>query len=136
MVEQRRSGGCLCGAVRYEITGPLRGVLFCHCGQCRRQHGHAAAFTAAPRERFHFLAERGLAWYRSSESAERGFCRECGSSLFWRRLGSPSLSVTAGSLDAPTGLACDAHVFTAWKGDYYEIPEDGLDRRAEWSRPR
>jgi hypothetical protein len=135
MEEKTRTGGCLCGAMRFAVTGPLREVLICHCGQCRRQHGHAAAFTNAPQERFRFLEERGLAWYRSSEDAERGFCRECGSSLFWRRLGGPTLSVTAGSLDGPTGLSCRAHVFTAWKGDYYEIPEDGLERHAGWRHP-
>ena len=133
--ERTRTGGCLCEAVRFAVTGPLREVLICHCGQCRRQHGHAAAFTNAPRKRVRFLEERGLAWYRSSESAERGFCRECGSCLFWRRVGSQTLSVTAGSLDQPTGLACAAHVFTAWKGDYYEIAEDGLMRCSEWRHP-
>jgi hypothetical protein len=127
-----RTGGCLCGSVRFEVRGPMRPVLICHCGQCRKQHGHAAAFTSALASEFRFLEERGLAWYRSSEEAERGFCRDCGSSLFWRRTGSRSLSVTAGSLDEPTGLTCGAHLFTASKGDYYELPEDGVERHATW----
>jgi hypothetical protein len=138
MTEEKRSGGCLCGAVRFEIDGPMREVLICHCKQCRRQHGHAAAYTNAPAEKFRFLERRGLAWRRSSPEAERGFCRECGSSLFYRRMGGPTLSVTAGSLDEPTGLTCGAHLFTASKGDYYEIGEDGIARHATWreaSRP-
>jgi hypothetical protein len=132
MSEEVRTGSCLCGSVRFEVRGPMRPVLICHCGQCRKHHGHAAAFTSAPAERFRFVEERGLAWYRSSEEAERGFCRDCGSSLFWRRIGARSLSVTAGSLDEPTGLACGAHLFTAFKGDYYELPEDGVERHATW----
>ena len=91
-----------------------------------------AAFTGAPAEKFRFLQQRGLAWFRSSEEAERGFCRECGSSLFWRRIGSATLSVTAGSLDEPTGLKCGAHLFTAFKGDYYDLPEDGVERHAAY----
>ena len=135
MIEVKRSGGCLCGAVRFEVAGPLREVLICHCKQCRTQHGHAAAFTGAPAEKFRFLEQRGLAWYRSSEKAERGFCRECGSSLFWRRSGGSTLSVTAGSIDEPTGLVSGAHLFTASKGDYYELPDDGVERHATSPRP-
>jgi hypothetical protein len=128
-----RTGGCLCGQVRYEVSGSLRGVLICHCGQCRKHHGHAAAYTSAPEERVRLLERSGLAWYRSSEKAERGFCRNCGSSLFWRPLGKHTLSITAGSLDDGAGISCSAHVFTASKGDYYDIPEDGLRRYEEWS---
>ena len=133
---QTRQGSCLCGAVRFEVSGPMRDILICHCSQCRRQHGHAAAFTNAPKEKFRFMEHRGLAWYRSSDGAERGFCRECGSNLFWRRLNAPTMSVTPGSLENPTGLTCSAHVFTAWKGDYYGLPEDGLTRYAEWQQAR
>jgi hypothetical protein len=93
----------------------MRDILICHCAQCRRQHGHAAAFTNAPKEKFKFLEDRGLTWYRSSDGAERGFCRECGSNLFWRRVNGSTLSVTPGCLENPTGLTCGAHVFTAWK---------------------
>ena len=135
MSEENRKGGCLCGAVRFEIKGPMRDVLICHCRQCRRQHGHPAAFTNAPAERFEFLEQRGLSWYRSSEKAERGFCRECGSALFYRRIGNPTLSVTAGSLEDPTGLRCNAHLFIASKADYYELPEDGIQRYGTWPRP-
>jgi hypothetical protein len=133
---KKRSGTCLCGAVRFEIEGPMRGVLICHCGQCRKHHGHAAAFTSTPMEKFRFLESQSLAWYRSSEGAERGFCRICGSNLFWRRVGGGTLSVSAGSIDPPTGLSCAAHLFTAFKGDYYDIPKDGLERHAEWMPPR
>lgn len=122
-----RGGGCHCGAVRYEVEGPMRPVVFCHCRQCRSIHGHFAAYSAAPRDAVRLIEDRGLAWYAASAHARRGFCRECGSSLFWAPEGHGYLAVAAGTLCDPTGLAAMAHVFTADKGDYYEI-EDALPR--------
>ncbi len=127
----RREGGCLCGAVRYEIRGELRQVIACHCRQCQKSHGNFAAYTKVPLEGFTLTAQEGLKWYRSSETARRGFCRHCGSSLFWERLDvgdlSGDLSVAAGSIDPPSGLVTICHIFTADKGDYYEIA-DGLEQ--------
>ncbi len=83
----RATGRCLCGAVRYQIRGPLRAVVNCHCGQCRRTHGNVAAYTSAARADLVLTEDHGLKWYRSSEVAQRGFCRDCGASLFWEPLG-------------------------------------------------
>ena len=66
-----------------------------------------------------------MRWYRSSEMAQRGFCPSCGSFLFWKHADDPHTSFSLGSLDAPTGLKLEKHIFTAGKGDYYEIT-DGL----------
>jgi hypothetical protein len=128
-----RRGGCVCGAVRYEVRGPMRGVLNCHCTSCRRWHGHYGAYAGAPRDRLVFVEQRGLRWYRMpSGKADRGFCGECGSSLFWSSLapGSRNIGIAAGTLDSPTGLRTVAHEFIAFKGDYYTI-DDGLEQRAE-----
>ncbi|MGE0716846.1 MAG: GFA family protein [Alphaproteobacteria bacterium] len=125
-----RGGGCLCGAVRYRVTGPLRDVADCHCSQCRRWHGHVGAYTSAPRASVELLADEGLAWYRSSAEARRGFCRICGSSLFWDGSAEDTLDIAAGTLDAPTGLQTVRHIFTASKGDYYAIA-DGLPQFPE-----
>ena len=125
------TGGCLCGAVRYEIAGPLRDVVVCHCRECRRWHGHVCAATAAPRERIRLLEDGGLRWYASGQSdagARRGFCAACGSSLFWDAPGRPGMVVAAGTLDEPTGLRTIGHWYTHQAGDYYELPEDGLPR--------
>jgi len=116
-------GGCLCGAVRYEVAGPLRGIIACHCSQCRRTSGHYAAMTSAPSASLTFSSSATLAWYRSSTTAERGFCSTCGSNLFWREFGSDTTSITAGTLDLPTGLRIDSHIFTADKSDYYDITD-------------
>ena len=115
------TGGCLCGAVRFALRPPLRQVIACHCGQCRRWHGHVAAYTACADADLSFESDRGLAWFRSSDVARRGFCRECGSSLFWKRHGSDRISVAAGALDGPTGLATTLQIFVADKGDYYRL---------------
>ncbi|MEM8959755.1 MAG: GFA family protein [Pseudomonadota bacterium] len=116
------TGGCLCGAVSYEVTGSLRPVVACHCRQCRKTSGHHVAATSAARD--HVRIKGDVRWYASSESAKRGFCPVCGSNLFWDGPGS-HLSIFAGTLDGPTELRMAGHIFCADKGDYYEIA-DGL----------
>jgi hypothetical protein len=66
-----------------------------------------------------------LTWYQSSATARRGFCRICGSALFWKLEGLDTISVMAGVFDSPSGLQGESHIFVADKGDYYEI-DDGL----------
>ncbi len=121
-------GGCLCGAVRYQVSGPLRPSVACHCEQCRRTSGHYVSATACRQRDLTFDEDRGLAWYRSSDFAERGFCRECGSSLFYRRTNvtpeEQRISIMSGTLDTPTGLSTAGHIFCAAKSDYYEIADD------------
>ena len=125
------SGGCLCGGVRYEVRGPLRDVWACHCSQCRRSSGNFVAATRCRTEHLTLVAQDTLAWYRSSASAERGFCRMCGSSLFWRDIGGKGISIMAGTLDAPTGLVTARHIFVADKSDYYELPASG-EKHLTW----
>jgi hypothetical protein len=118
-----RSGGCLCGAVRYRIQGEVRDVVVCHCGRCRRVHGHVGAYTEARSQDLSLVADSSLRWYLA-DGRERGFCQGCGATLFWRRVGADRTSITAGTLDQPTGLRTAAHIFVASKGDYYEIADD------------
>ena len=122
MSELGRTGSCLCGAVNFRVTGPMRPVIACHCTQCRKTSGHHVAATSALREKVHIEGE--ISWYQSSDTARRGFCPICGSNLFWDGPGA-NLSIFAGTLDAPTGLKLKGHIFCAAKGDYYEIA-DGL----------
>lgn len=79
------------------------------------------------------LEERGLRWAVSPASdnhARRGFCSECGSSLFWDAPSRDTVSIAAGTLDSPTGLRLIGHVYVAQIGDYYPPPDDGLPRHA------
>jgi hypothetical protein len=116
----RATGGCLCGAVRYEVRGPLRDVVVCHCSRCRRTHGHVAAYAACRRADLVLVEERGLRWYEAADRA-RGFCAQCGASVLWRAEGRETISVAAGTLDPPTGLRTIAQIHVADRGDYYEV---------------
>lgn len=131
---QRASGQCFCGAVSFEIEGPLSAPSLCHCGQCRRLHGAPGAYTSAPVSAYRISGEESLNWYATSDRAEQGFCRVCGSKLFWREVGSKDLDVCMGSLDRSTGLTLARHIFTRSQGDYYEIGHDEVPRFAESSR--
>jgi hypothetical protein len=122
--EVSATGGCLCGAVRYELAGALRDVVVCHCAMCRKTHGHVGAYTAANKESLRLIESRGLKWYRSSSGVRRGFCGECGSSLFWESEARDHTSVTAGTLDAPTGLKTVLQIHVASAGDYYTVAAD------------
>lgn len=115
------TGGCLCGAIRYEVTGPLRPVVACHCSQCRRTSGHHVAATAAPRDRVTITGSPR--WFASSDSARRGFCPTCGSNLFWEGAAN-DLPIFAGTLDGDPGIRLAAHIFCADKGAYYDIADD------------
>jgi hypothetical protein len=124
-------GRCLCGAVEYEVRGRPRGVLLCHCEECRRWHGHVGAFTAVPREDLVLLSAAALRWYdgaRSEGRARRAFCADCGTSLFWESPRRQTISIAAGTLEPPTGLRLEGHVFVSEAGDYYRLPDDGLPR--------
>lgn len=120
-----REGGCLCGAVRFAAIGDVRGVIACHCEQCRRTSGHHVAATNVPRDRLTISDSSGaLRWFKSSEHAERGFCGTCGGNLFYRRFNGGSVSITAGTFDQPSGLKVIHHIYVASKSDYYEIADD------------
>lgn len=124
MTDGSHRGGCLCGAVRFEARGKLREVVYCHCSQCRRQSGHFYAATSLPEAELQVSGGANVTWYAASDFARRGFCRICGSALFWKRNGAPDISVMAGAFDQPTGLKGGLHIFAADKGDYYAIGDD------------
>ena len=127
--DQIVTGHCLCGRVTLEARRLSRDVVYCHCSQCRRQTGHFYAAADARDDDLTVGGEEHLSWYAASEEARRGFCRHCGSALFWKADGSARTSILVGCLDAPTGLAERAHIFVADKGDYYTL-EDGLPQHA------
>ena len=131
--EGRAAGGCLCGAVRYTVRGPLRGILVCHCGQCRRWHGHLGAYSSAARSDVALEGAEALVWFASSERGRRGFCARCGSSLFVQDLGEDRLAIAAGSLDQPCGLEVIGHEYVADKADYVRIDDDLPACAGDWA---
>ena len=116
-----KTGGCLCGAVRYEVEEPLRDVILCHCQMCRRAHGHVGAYTAASRSALRVTESRGLKWYASSSIARRAFCSECGGTLFWQAKDRDTISIAAGTLDGATGLSTTLQIHVEDAGDYYKL---------------
>jgi hypothetical protein len=68
-----------------------------------------------------FTRTDGLKWFDSSDFAKRGFCKECGSTLFWKKNDSNEISVCPGSIDGKTSLQLAEHIFVADSGDYYEL---------------
>ena len=117
-------GSCLCGDIRYAVSGTLREIVVCHCGQCRKQMGMMMA-TDAKRSEIVIANEDKLVWYRASDFAARGSCPRCGTTLFWLRDGAETISIAAGTLDEDGGVKVERHIFVADKGDRYEIG-DGL----------
>lgn len=122
--KQSNKGSCLCGQVTLDVTEFDRDVVVCHCQQCRKQTGHFLAATRAINTNLTIKGEENLTWYQASQDAERGFCKHCGSALFWRQLNSDRTSIMAGCLESPTGLKIDRHIFVDDKGDYYSIEPD------------
>jgi len=125
------TGGCLCGHVKFKVDGPMRPIVACHCTQCRKQTSNFLAATNAKSTDVTFLETKGLKWFKSSNQAERGFCQDCGSMLFWRRFDSDVISLSAGSLDGKTGLHISEHIYVADKPDWYEIT-DGIKQYPIW----
>jgi hypothetical protein len=117
------AGGCLCGAIRYQIAAEPRSADYCHCSMCRRAAG-------APVVARLIVANGSFAWtrgqpavYRSSATAERLFCPKCGSQLALRD--EPDyLDVTLASLDTPDAVRPSCHIWTASRIGWFEIADD------------
>lgn len=119
-------GSCNCGGVTFDVTNGGRSVTACHCGQCRKQSGHHWASGYALDTDFEIRGE--VRWFEASDVAKRGFCPTCGCFLFWKAHDEDGMSFSLGTIDGPTGLRLQKHIFTAHKGDYYDIA-DGVPQR-------
>lgn len=126
MIESLHSGGCLCGAVRYECGAPLIDPTYCHCVSCRRAAGaHVVAWITVARATLR-IVQGAPAHYRSSEHVTRGFCSRCGTPLTYWHDGRPNtIDVTASTLDQPQLLQPVDHI---WMEDAlaWDRPADGL----------
>lgn len=118
-------GGCLCGRVRYAITGPLFDADHCHCSMCRRQHGAAFATYAnfAPGD-FRWLSGADqVKIYQTPAGAGWCFCRECGSTLAGTEDGRIT-SITLGTVEGDPGTRPQSHIFVGSRAPWYEISDD------------
>ena len=126
--DRRLTGGCLCGAVRYEASGEPLNVRICHCRLCRKATGQAF-FARAMFPSDSVRIEGGTAGFKSSEDLERRFCPKCGTGLFAQRRSRPdAISITLGSFDEPDALKPEIQIWTSqrigWVEALDEIPSD------------
>jgi hypothetical protein len=121
-------GSCLCGAITFEVSGDLPQPDACHCSQCRKHSGHYFVSTDVPRSSVTIHGAGNITWYPSSEKVRRGFCADCGASLFFDpidQIKNDWIAIAMGAFDLPTHTQIKMHIFVAEKGDYYDIG-DGL----------
>lgn len=119
------TGRCLCGAVAYEVDGPVEPPVACHCRECQRHSGGVWIAVTAKTHRVRIARQR-LAWVSVSPSARRGFCRDCGGFLFWEPMHRDEIDIAFGSLDDPRGLSIAAHIFVA--ESRFPLAFDGVPR--------
>ena len=136
MSERSIDGHCLCGAVRVTLTNPRDQVEICHCDMCRRSGG--AYYGALESESFAFASEANVGVYRSSEWAERGFCKQCGSTLFYHFLPTGNRSFAAGLFDDADKLPVSQEIFVdeqvAWRasnGDHPRLTGEEIIAKAK-----
>lgn len=128
MSDASKTGGCLCGAVRFTLKDAPTEYGACHCSMCRKFSGGIELGVRAMADEITWDAAEDLATYTSSPWAERGFCRKCGSSLFWR-LTAPGpmegmLSLSVGALDSMDGLDFNIEVYIDHKPDSHAFAGD------------
>jgi len=123
------TGGCLCGAVRFEIAGTLGPIIYCHCSMCRRATGSAFATNASVlASAFRIVAgASSITEYESSAGSVRAFCARCGSPLYGRMEAYPFLRrVRLGTLDGDPGGRSVANIWVGSKAEWFTIA-DGLE---------
>lgn len=127
MASETLTGTCLCGAIRYQLKRPIARVNHCHCDQCKRHTGAAfATWVTLPKSQAMFEG-KPVAYYRSSDFAERGFCPDCGSALVWRRIDGDLIDLSAGTLDDPDAISPEDHYWAKDAACWLRM-EDGLPR--------
>ncbi len=124
------TGGCLCGAIRYEADQPPYNAGYCHCRMCQRSLGNLfAAAVFFKNADFRFVTKEP-AWYASSDLVKRGFCRDCGSPIAFQRNDLDSLVIWIGTLDEPAAFEPRAHFFTESKIPWVDIHANLPDETA------
>ncbi len=120
-------GGCLCGAVRYEIRAAPWTMYHCHCGTCRKASGASFAtnLVVAADDFVVVAGADALGAWESSPGKRRHFCRTCGSPIFSRGEATKAIvSVRAGTVDGDPGLRPSVHAYVASKAPWTDIRDD------------
>jgi hypothetical protein len=128
------TGGCNCGAVRFEITEALTDARYCHCTRCQRRTGTAASATASvvPGSFRIVMGETVLRAWTPTHGHEKWFCSGCGSALFTRHPADHAKTgVRLGAIDTDPGVRPECRQFVGYAAPWEEIPDDGLPRYPE-----
>jgi hypothetical protein len=131
------TGGCGCGAVRFEVTAPFISASYCHCTRCQRRSGTAASANgrAEPGSVGVVAGEEHIRSWAPEGGFEKFFCGLCGSALFSRPPGGEDYAgVRLGAIDGDPGIRPQWHQYVAYAAPWQEIPDDGLPRYPE-ARP-
>ena len=134
MPELPLTGGCLCGAVRYEISEPLLGAGYCHCTRCQRRTGSSAAASGriAPGSLRIVSGEELVRAYEPDDGFAKEFCSACGGALWSRSPDDPGwVAVRLGTFDGDPGVRPSYRQFVAYAAPWEPIPDDGLPRFPE-----
>lgn len=122
-------GSCQCGAVTFTAAKLDPNAVACHCSQCRKITGNFDISTEVKDADLTITGGQNLTWYETAK-VRRGFCKLCGSHMFFDPPHRDWTGVAMGAFDTPTGARLSLHIFTDNKGDYYEIT-DGLPQNAQ-----
>jgi hypothetical protein len=128
------TGGCGCGAVRFEVTAPLVFAGYCHCTRCRRRTGTAAAASAraAPGSFRIVSGEEHLGRWAPGGGFDKVFCARCGSALFAQDPDDHDVvAIRMGAFDGDPGIRPSLHQFVAYAAPWEPMPDDGLPRHPE-----
>jgi hypothetical protein len=134
MADLPLTGGCNCGAVRFEVTAPLQGATYCHCTRCQRRTGTAASASAwpAPGSFKVVTGEDKLRAWKPEDGAEKWFCGECGSAIFSNDpTQADAVGIRMGSFDRDPGVRPSVRQYVAYAAPWEPIPDDGLPRYPE-----
>lgn len=127
MSEKLYKGSCLCGAITYEISGPIKIFQYCHCSRCRKFTGSAHASNLfVPPEQFRWTSGEGFLGRYEEPRAKyfsTNFCKQCGSSMPWQVQGGKNMVVTAGTLDDDPGIKPMWNIFWGSKASWYQGTE-------------
>lgn len=118
---------CLCGLVQFEIKAPFISASFCHCNQCRKSHGSSGvAYGVSLKSDIEWISgKKKVRRFESSERVRRGFCKECGSNLYYYNKDHPNhLDIPLSVIDDEMNVKPDCHIYVSCKPDWYEINDD------------
>lgn len=124
-ITTKMEGGCLCGAIRYYISGSPFCTEYCHCRMCQKSAGSVTVSWMDLRVEQLTWVSSNPSEYKSSENIRRGFCAKCGSSLSFRSTQEPEyISLTIPSLDDPNLVKPTQHIYTDSQVKWLTIDDD------------